>query len=84
MRILQKKKTPLQSRNNININMFKNIIKEANLESMADLEKNFRVQTQLRQYAPCEHNSIDEVRYSSQGPTHSGKQIIVFDNINIL
>ena len=41
--------------------MFKNIIKEANLESMADLEKNFRVQTQLRQYAPCEHNSIDEV-----------------------
>ena len=38
-----------------------------NLESMANLDKIFRVQTLLRQYAPCEHNSVDEVRYSSQG-----------------
>ena len=29
--------------------------------------KVFCVQTLLRQYAPCEHNSIDEVWYSSQG-----------------
>ena len=39
------------------------IIDKANLEIL----KVFCVQTLLRQYAPCEHNSIDEVWYSSQG-----------------
>ena len=34
---------------------------------MTNLEKIFRVETLLRQYALCELNSIDEVRYSSQG-----------------
>ena len=59
------------------------IIDEANLHSMTDLEKIFRVQTLLRQHAPCEHNDIDEVRYSSRGIIKS-EQIIVFDNVNIL
>ena len=61
------------------------IIDKANLERL----KVFCVQTLLRQYAPCEHNIIDEVWYSSQGlmktlQKKSGEQIIVFDNINIL
>ena len=58
-------------------------IDEANLESMTDLEKIFSVQTLLRQYAPCKHNSTDEVRYTSRGLIKS-EQIIKFDNINIL
>ena len=46
MRLLQKqKKKYLHNRNNVNISMLKDvIIDEANLESMADLEKTFRVQ----------------------------------------
>ena len=46
MRLLQKqKKKYLHNRNNVNINMLKDvIIDEANLESMAHLEKIFRVQ----------------------------------------
>ena len=36
---------------------------------MTILEKIFRVQTLLRQYAPYEHKNIDEVRYSRQGIT---------------
>ena len=39
------------------------IIDKAKLEGL----KVFCVQTLLRQYAPCERNSIDEVWYSSQG-----------------
>ena len=42
------------------------IIDEANLESMADLERIFCVQALLRRYAPGERNNIDEVRCSSQ------------------
>ena len=46
MRLLQKQKRKyLHNRNNVNINMLKDvIIDEANLESMAHLEKIFRVQ----------------------------------------
>ena len=39
------------------------IIDDANLERL----NVFHVQTLLRQYEPCEHNNIDNVRYSSQG-----------------
>ena len=50
-----------------NRNMLKDIIiDEANMESITDLENIFCVQTLLRRYAPCEHNSTDKVRYSSQ------------------
>ena len=34
---------------------------------MTDFEKIFSVQTLLRQYAPCEQNSIDEVWFSGEG-----------------
>ena len=50
------------------------IIDKANLESL----KVFCVQALLRQYAPCENNSIDD--FAKQ----SDEQIIVFHNINIL
>ena len=60
----------MQNRNNANTNILKNIIiDKANLEGMANLENIFPVQTLLREYAPCEHNNIDEVRYFSQGLT---------------
>ena len=55
--------------------MLKDIITDkASLENMTDLENILRLKTLLRRYAPCEHNSIDEVlgaRYSSQGLINS-------------
>ena len=55
MRLLQKYKDILRSKNNVDINILNDItIDEASLESMTDLEKIFRLQTLLRRYAPCE------------------------------
>ena len=69
MRLLQKQETIfLKNRHNVNINMLKNIIKdEANLESMTDRKKIFRVESLLRPYVPCENKNTDKVRYPSQG-----------------
>ena len=59
------------------------IINKASLEKITDPEKNFHVQTLLRRYAPCKHNSIDEVlgaRYLNQGLIKS----VQFTNLNKL
>lgn len=57
------------------------IINRASLERITDLKKNFRVQTLLRRYAPCEHNNIGEVlgaRYLNQNL----KKSVQFANLN--